>query len=197
MPVVEDSDGVVRCHAVRDTNSKGNSQGLELDSGLTGAIDTSMHGTDSQGRRGRGREHKLELAGSANDEELAQRRDEEQAEEGAAESQGEDLANIASRRARHEIESVHGRDTCNEDTSNTSGTGGSSLSTLGLEVQPAIMNPGHTHLNNGVFLRSKGSTQKWNVRLREHLQNTVSENCTKHRGHKCETSFLQSDLMSE
>lgn len=148
MPVVENSDGVVRCHAVRDTDSKGNSQGLELDSGLTGAIDTSVHGSNSQGRGGRGREHKLELAGSANDEELAQRRNEEEAEEGAAEGQGEDLANITSRRARHEIESVHGRDTCNEDTCDTSGTGGSSLSMLGFAVPPVIIDSGHTHLNN-------------------------------------------------
>ena len=175
MPVIQNTDGIVRGDTVNQSGRKAESQAFELLDGLDATSSTGMHGSDRQANRSRRGEHELELAGDLDNEELAQRGDVEEAEERADKGDGEDGTNVVSGRVSlgHDtVEAVHGRDTGDEDTGDaTSARGGS--------------------LHDRVLLRTKDTADDGHVsaHLLQELEDTITENGAKHVGAEAETSF--------
>ena len=86
-----------------------------------------MHGADSHGGGGRRGEDEVQLASDVDDEELAERDSGEETEEGANEGAGQDTAPVPRGVVGERLAPVHGRETGDEETGHTTGTGSSSL----------------------------------------------------------------------
>ena len=132
-----------------------------------------MHGADGQGDGGRRGEDELELTGNLDDEELAKGGNVEETQEGADKGNGEDGADVVlgSVALAHGIKAVHGGNTGDEDTRNTTSTGSSGL-------------------DDGVFLGTENTTDDGNPPgPRHHLDDTVTENSTEHVGAEGETGL--------
>lgn len=161
VPVVENTNSVQRSHAMANADTERDTKRLELANSVSGTSNAGMHGANSQSRGGVGGEHEPQLSGSSDDEELAQGSNEEESEERAADRQREDLANISRGCAVHDAETVHGRDTGHEDTSDTSSTGSGCL-------------------DDAVLLRTERASENGQVGLGDHLDDSVTEDGAEH-----------------
>lgn len=137
VPVIEDTDSIIRGNALYESGAECEGEGLELADGLASARGTGVHRSDGQSHGGRGGEEQLQFTGNANNEELAERRDEEQTEERTHQSDGDQGAKILLRCALDGVESVDGGNTGDKDTGDTTGSRGRGLDNgvlLGTEV---------------------------------------------------------------
>ena len=167
VPIVEDTNGVVRCNSLDEGDHESPGETLELAGSLEGTSSTSVHGADGDGSSRGSREDELELAGNLDDEEAAKWGDHEDTEEGADNGQGEDTANILLWGSSEKLQLVHGWEGGDEN-------GGHSTSTYG------------GGLDDGIFLWSEVTSNDRKLRLGHSLEDTEAENGTEHGGGECE-----------
>lgn len=170
MPIVKDTNGVVRGNSLDEGDHESPGEALELAGSIKSAGSTSVHGADGDGSGGGSWEDELELARNLDDEEAAEWGDHEDTEEGADNGQGEDTANILLWGSSEKLQLVHGWEGGDEK-------GGHSTSTDGCG------------LDDGVLLWSEVTSNDWKLRLGHGLDDTETENGTKHGGGESETSL--------
>lgn len=170
VPIVEDTNGVVRANSLNEGEHESPGETLELAGSIKGTGSTSVHRADGDGSGGSSWEDELELAGNLDDEEAAQWGDHEDTEEGADNGQGEDTANIFLWGSSEKLQLVHGWERSDEK-------GGHSTSTDG------------GGLDDGVLLWSEVTSNDWKLRLGHGLDDTETENGTEHGGGESETSL--------
>lgn len=122
------------------------------------------------------REDQSELLSHLDDKKSTKRGDEEEAEERTDQGDSEYPSNIMDWQAAHQVKLVHGWQSRDEETSDTTGSGSSGL-------------------DDGVLLWTKGTAEDRHVTCGpgEELDKTVPENGTEHACAEGETSFKACD----
>lgn len=170
VPVVKDTNGIVRGNSLDEGYHKGPGETLELAGSIKGTGSTSVHGADGDGSGGSSWKDELELAGNLNDEEAAEWSDHEDTEEGADNGQGEDTANIVLWGSSEKLQLVHGWEGGDKKGRHSTSTNGGGL-------------------DDRILLWSKVASNDWKLRLGHGLDDTEAENSTEHGGGESETGL--------